>query len=72
VAHIVASGVKRVNVVHSLAELLSHNLEADVLGEVEEKCPNFYLLTVFTEDNRYVSEILEYSGKSSGSRKYFT
>jgi len=34
VVHIVASGVKRVNVVPCLAELLNHNWEADVLGEV--------------------------------------
>lgn len=70
--HIVTSGVERVNVVPCLADLLNHNSEADVLGEVREKCPNFYLLTVFIGDNRYISEILEYSGKSSGSRKCFT
>ena len=70
--HIVASGVKRVNVVPCLAELLSHNSEAGVLGEVREKCPSSYLLTVFIGDNRYISEILEYFGKSSGSRKCFT
>lgn len=60
---IVASGVKRVNVVPCLTELLNHNSEADVLGEVREKCPSFYLLTVFIGDNRYISEIPEYSGK---------
>jgi hypothetical protein len=72
VVHIVASGVKKVNVVPCLAELLSHNSEADELGEVGEKCPSFYLLAVFIGDNRHVSKILEYSGKSAGSRKCFT
>ena len=71
--HTVASGVKRVIVVPYLAKLLNLNTQAYVFGEVREKCLNFfYLLTVFIGDNNYISEILEYSGKSSVIRNCFT